>query len=148
MPKTPERSAIVGWGSVTPIGANPCSTWEAALSGRSGIELLKDPWSSDLATRIAGRVDETVFASLKPILRRRADRCAQLALLAARQAWDMALERAPGLDPDRVAVVIGTGIGGLSTMHQQHVQLSEGGASRVNPLTVPMLIPDAPAGQV
>ena len=60
----------------------------------------------------------------------------------------MALERAPGLDPDRVAVVIGTGIGGLSTMHQQHVQLSEGGASRVNPLTVPMLIPDAPAGQV
>ena len=148
MPKTPERSAIVGWGSVTPIGSNPCSTWEAALSGRSGIQALHDPWCSDLATRIAGRVDESAFASLEPILRRRADRCAQLALLAARQAWGMALERVPGLDPDRVAVVIGTGIGGLSTMHQQHIQLSEGGASRVNPLTVPMLIPDAPAGQV
>ena len=148
MPKTPERSAIVGWGSVTPIGSNPCSTWEAALSGRSGIQALHDPWCSDLATRIAGRVDESAFASLEPILRRRADRCAQLALLAARQAWGMALERVPGVDPDRVAVVIGTGIGGLSTMHQQHIQLSEGGASRVNPLTVPMLIPDAPAGQV
>ena len=148
MPKTPERSAIVGWGSITPLGSNSQSTWQAALSGRSGIQVLQNSWSSDLATRIAGRVDDTAFASLEPLLRRRADRCAQLALLAARQAWSMALERAPGLDPDRVAVVIGTGIGGLSTMHEQHMQLSEGGPSRVNPLTVPMLIPDAPAGQV
>ena len=148
MPKTPERSAIVGWGSVTPIGSNAQTTWQSALCGRSGIQALLDPWSRDLTTRIAGRVEDSAFASLEPILRRRADRCAQLALLAARQAWAMALERAPGLDPDRVAVVIGTGIGGLSTMHEQHMQLSEGGPSRVNPLTVPMLIPDAPAGQV
>ncbi len=148
MPKTPERSAIVGWGSVTPLGSNPQTTWQAALAGSSGIQALHDLWSTDLATRIAGRVEDSAFASLEPILRRRADRCSQLALLAARQAWAMALERAPGLDPDRVAVVIGTGIGGLSTMHEQHMQLSEGGPSRVNPLTVPMLIPDAPAGQV
>ena len=148
MPTTPERSAIVGWGSVTPLGANAQTTWQAALGGRSGIQALHDLWSTDLATRIAGRVEDSAFASLEPILLRRADRCSQLALLAARQAWAMALERAPGLDPDRVAVVIGTGIGGLSTMHEQHMQLSEGGPSRVNPLTVPMLIPDAPAGQV
>ena len=148
MPKTPERSAIVGWGSITPIGSDPQTTWEAALAGQSGIQALQQPWSQDLATRIAGCVADSAFESLEPILRRRADRCAQLALLAARQAWVMALERVPGIDPDRVAVVIGTGIGGLSTMHEQHVQLSEGGPSRVNPLTVPMLIPDAPAGQV
>ena len=53
-----------------------------------------------------------------------------------------------GVDPTRIAVVLGTGIGGLATMHEQHSQLSEGGPSRVNPLTVPMLIPDAAAGQV
>ena len=53
-----------------------------------------------------------------------------------------------GIDPARVAVVLGTGIGGLHTMHEQHNQLTEGGPTRVNPLTVPMLIPDAAAGQV
>ena len=47
-----------------------------------------------------------------------------------------------------MAVVLGTGIGGLATMHEQHSQLSAGGPTRVNPLTVPMLIPDAAAGQV
>ena len=53
-----------------------------------------------------------------------------------------------GIDPHRIAVVLGTGIGGLATMHSQHTQLSQGGPERVNPLTVPMLIPDAAAGQV
>ncbi|BEV36768.1 beta-ketoacyl-[acyl-carrier-protein] synthase family protein [Synechococcus sp. M16CYN] len=148
MPKTPERSAIVGWGSITPIGSDPWSTWQAAVAGRSGIRALTESWSFDLPTRIAGRVPDTIFTKLEPILRRRSDRCTQLALLAARQAWAMALKRTPGVDPDRVAVVIGTGIGGLSTMHEQHMQLSDGGPSSVNPLTVPMLIPDAPAGQV
>ena len=50
------------------------------------------------------------------------------------------------IDPAQVAVVLGTGIGGL-TMHEQHNQLTAGGPTRVNPLTVPMLIPDAAAGQ-
>jgi 3-oxoacyl-[acyl-carrier-protein] synthase II len=60
----------------------------------------------------------------------------------------MASSITKGLDPSRIAVVIGTGIGGLATMHEQHTQLSAGGPNRVNPLTVPMLIPDAAAGQV
>ena len=53
MPTTPERSAIVGWGSVTPLGANAQTTWQGALCGRSGIQALHEPWSTDLATRIA-----------------------------------------------------------------------------------------------
>ena len=148
MPKPPERIAVVGWGSLSPLGDDANSTWTAVCAGQSGIGSIQEPWAEDLNVRIAGRVAETAFAGLESLLRRRSDRCAQLALLAARQAWAMAEQHRRGLDPTRIAVVLGTGIGGLATMHEQHSQLSEGGPGRVNPLTVPMLIPDAAAGQV
>ena len=143
-----QRVSIVGWGSVSPLGSDAASTWESVLSGRSGIRALTAPWSDDLPVRIAGRVPDAATQSLGPLLLRRSDRCTQLGLLAAREAWEMANRSITGLDPDRVAVVLGTGIGGLHTMHEQHNQLAAGGPSQVNPLTVPMLIPDAAAGQV
>ena len=148
MPTRAEPSAIVGWGSVSPLGADAETTWQAVRSGASGIGALREAWSEDLSVRIAGRVPASALDSLSPVLRRRSDRCAQLALIAARQAWAMASPLTDGLDPRRIAVVLGTGIGGLTTMHEQHKQLTQGGPDRVNPLTVPMLIPDAPSGQV
>ena len=143
-----QRVAIVGWGSVTPLGADASTTWEAIQAGQCGIAALTEPWSADLPVQIGGCVAPSATASLPPLLLRRADRCAQLGLLAAREAWAMAGTAAAGLDPQRIAVVLGTGIGGLGTMHEQHSQLTSGGPTRVNPLTVPMLIPDAAAGQV
>ena len=148
MRKPPERSAVVGWGSLSPLGTTADATWAGVIAQRSGITALSQDWSHDISCRIAGGIDPSAFDSLSPLLRRRSDRCAQLAVLAARQAWAMATEACSGIDPSRIAVVVGTGIGGLTTMHEQHLQLTEGGPSRVNPLTVPMLIPDAPAGQV
>ena len=143
-----EPTAVVGWGSLNPLGADADSTWKAVIAGHSGIQTLQAAWTEDLPVRLAGCVPTGALDSLPPLLRRRSDRCAQLALVAARQAWAMAGPITQGLDPSRIAVVIGTGIGGLATMHEQHTQLSAGGPSRVNPLTVPMLIPDAAAGQV
>ena len=143
-----ERTAVVGWGSLNPLGADANSTWDAVIAGRSGIQTLQAPWSADLPVRLAGCIPNGSLDTLPPLLRRRSDRCSQLALLAARQAWAMAGPIIQGIEPSRIAVVIGTGIGGLATMHDQHTQLSTGGPSRVNPLTVPMLIPDAAAGQV
>ena len=143
-----QRVSIVGWGSVSPLGPNSVSTWEGVLAGRSGISALTSAWSEDLPVRIAGCVPDAATQSLEPLLLRRSDRCAQLGLLAAREAWAMASAAIGRIDPARVAVVLGTGIGGLHTMHEQHNQLTAGGPTRVNPLTVPMLIPDAAAGQV
>ena len=143
-----EPTAVVGWGSLNPLGADADSTWKAVIAGSSGIQTLQAGWTEDLPVRLAGCVPMGALDSLPPLLRRRSDRCAQLALVAARQAWAMADPITTGLDPSRIAVVIGTGIGGLATMHEQHTQLSAGGPNRVNPLTVPMLIPDAAAGQV
>ena len=143
-----EPTAVVGWGSLNPLGLDADSTWDAVIAGRSGIQLLEAPWTDDLPVRLAGCVPGGALDNLSPLLRRRSDRCAQLALVAARQAWAMAASVTTGIDPNRVAVVVGTGIGGLATMHEQHTHLSAGGPNRVNPLTVPMLIPDAAAGQV
>ena len=143
-----QRVSIVGWGSVSPLGCDAESTWESVLAGRSGISSLTADWSKDLPVRISGCVPVAATQSLEPLLQRRSDRCAQLGLLAARKAWAMASAAIGSIDPARVAVVLGTGIGGLHTMHEQHNQLTEGGPTRVNPLTVPMLIPDAAAGQV
>ena len=143
-----QRVSIVGWGSVSPLGPNAASTWEGVLAGRSGISALTSTWSEDMPVRIAGCVPDAATQSLEPLLLRRSDRCAQLGLLAAREAWAMASAAIGRIDPARVAVVLGTGIGGLHTMHEQHNQLTAGGPTRVNPLTVPMLIPDAAAGQV
>ena len=148
MPTRSQPCSVVGWGSLSPLGIDPESTWQAMGQGASGIQALEDDWADDLAVQIAGRVSAQGLADLSPLLLRRADRCAQLALVAARQAWAMASAHAEGIDPHRIAVVLGTGIGGLATMHSQHTQLSQGGPERVNPLTVPMLIPDAAAGQV
>ena len=143
-----QRVSIVGWGSVSPLGCDAESTWESVLAGRSGISSLTADWSKDLPVRISGCVPVAATQSLEPLLQRRSDRCAQLGLLAARKAWAMASAAIGSIDPARVAVVLGTGIGGLHTMHEQHNQLTNGGPARVNPLTVPMLIPDAAAGQV
>ena len=143
-----QRVSIIGWGSVTPLGSDAASTWEGVLAGRSGISALTAAWSDDLPVRIAGCVPDSATECLEPLQLRRSDRCAQLGLLAAREAWAMASAAIAGIDPARVAVVLGTGIGGLHTMHEQHSQLTAGGPTRVNPLTVPMLIPDAAAGQV
>ena len=142
------RVSIVGWGSVSPLGTSAASTWEGVITGRSGISALTAAWSEDLPVRLAGCVPDDATQALEPLLLRRSDRCAQLGLLAAREAWGMASASIGGIDPARVAVVLGTGIGGLHTMHEQHNQLTAGGPTRVNPLTVPMLIPDAAAGQV
>ncbi len=143
-----EPTAVVGWGSLNPLGVDADSTWNAVVAGRSGIQVIREPWTDDLPVRLAGCVPTGTLDSLSPLLRRRSDRCTHLAVIAARQAWAMATPVTTGIDPNRVAVVVGTGIGGLATMHDQHMHLSAGGPNRVNPLTVPMLIPDAAAGQI
>ena len=90
MPTRPQPCSVVGWGSLSPLGGDPESTWQAMRHGASGIQSLDEDWADDLAVRIAGRVSEQGLARLSPLLLRRADRCAQLALVAARQAWAMA----------------------------------------------------------
>lgn len=137
---------VTGLGATTPLGGDVASTWAAMLAGESGIRAIEEEWAADLPVRIAGRLKEEPDRLLDRVQARRMDRCEQVALVAAREAWADAGR--PEVDPERLAVVIGTGTGGATTMLGQDDVLEAAGVRRVSPHTVPMLMANGPAAWV
>ena len=142
---------ITGLGATTPLGGDVESLWTGMIAGRSGVRRIDDlvadfEHAEDLPTKIAAPMAVLPETVLSRVQARRMDRCQQAALVAARQAWAQA--GTPEVDPIRLAVVIGTGIGGLSTLLAQDDVLEEKGPARISPLTVPMLMPNGPAAWV
>ncbi|MET9342617.1 beta-ketoacyl-[acyl-carrier-protein] synthase family protein [Nonomuraea sp. NPDC003804] len=133
---------ITGLGATTPLGGNVATTWEGLLAGRSGV----GPTEWDLPARIAARLTDDPAEVLGRPLARRLDRCEQVAVVAAREAWADAGR--PEVDPVRLAVVIGTGTGGAVTMLDQDDILEKEGVRRVSPHTIPMLMANGPAAWV
>ncbi|MFL6145471.1 MAG: beta-ketoacyl-[acyl-carrier-protein] synthase family protein [Labedaea sp.] len=145
---------ITGLGATTPLGGDVASTWDGMLAGRSGVSTLEADWVDrfDLPVRIAAQLAQEPTEILPRVEARRLDRCEQVAVIAARQAWRDAGLGEPGdldqVDPDRLGVVIGTGIGGVLTVLAQDDLLENSGLRKVSPLTVPMLMPNGPAAHV
>ncbi|WP_239094892.1 beta-ketoacyl-[acyl-carrier-protein] synthase family protein [Planotetraspora silvatica] len=139
-------ASVTGLGATTPLGGDVASTWGGMLDGRSGIALVDEDWAEDLPVRIAGRMRVDPAEVLGRVPARRLDRCQQAALVAAREAWADA--GAPEVEPERLAVVIGTGVGGVLTTLAQDDLLEESGPRKVSPYTVPMLMPNGPAAVV
>ncbi|WP_157246374.1 beta-ketoacyl-[acyl-carrier-protein] synthase family protein [Nonomuraea typhae] len=137
---------ITGLGALTPLGADVATTWSGLLEGRSGVRALRELWAGQLPARIAGRLSVDPAALLGRPMARRMDRCEQVAVLAARQAWADAGR--PEVEPERLAVVIGTGLGGVTTLLDQDDVLEKSGVRRVSPHTLPMLMPNGPAAWV
>ena len=143
---------VTGLGATTPLGADVESYWNALLEGRSGVTKLTEEWAEPLTVRIAARMAADPAELLPKKLVRRLDRAEQAAIVAARQAWtDAGFEGRSdevGLDPLRVAVVVGTGIGGVTSLLHQHDVLREQGPGRVSPMLIPMNMPNGPAAFV
>ena len=135
---------ITGLGALTPLGPDVAAFEEGLLSGRSGARLLDEPEFADLPARIAATVDLT--GRLERVEARTLDRVQQVALVAAREAWADA--GAPEVEPTRLAVVLGSGIGGALTLLSQNDVLREKGPRRVSPHLIPMLMPNGPAATV
>jgi 3-oxoacyl-[acyl-carrier-protein] synthase II len=133
-------------GMTTPLGPDVASTWRALLAGESRVSILDDEWAADLPVKIAGRAYQEPAEVLTGAELRRLDRCQQFAVIAARQAW--ADSGAPDVDPERFAVVIGTGIGGGLTTIAQYDKITAHGARRVSPFTIQMLMPNGAAAAV
>ena len=137
---------ITGLGATTPVGGDVASTWDGWLAGRSGITALTQDWAEQLPSRIAGWCKVDPSQVMDRVEMRKLDRSQQLALIASREAWaDSGLGE---VDPDRLAVVVATGVGGVVSLLEQYDILRERGASRVSPHTVPMLMPNGPAAVV
>jgi 3-oxoacyl-[acyl-carrier-protein] synthase II len=140
------RVVVTGLGALTPIGKNVSETWANALAGKSGIVKINQPWSEGLAAQIAGLVTVDPFEVLDRVSARRMDRSTQLGVIAVKEAWSDA--GSPDIDKERLGVFFGTGIGGLSTVLEQYDILNSRGPDRVNPMTVPMIMPNSAAAMV
>jgi len=144
------HALITGAGAVTPLGTGVENFWDAALHGKSGVGPITLFDSSPFPSHIAGECsdfDPTDFMPKK--LARRMDRYAKFGVAAGVQA----AESAGILDtirerPERVAIVMGSGIGGLSTWEREYKVLHERGPGRVSPFLITMMVPNMAAGQL
>ncbi len=148
MTDTQAKVVVTGLGATTPVGGDVASTWESFLAGRSGIRTLTEDWAEELPVRIAGRIAVEPTEVLPRVEARRLDRSAQLAVIAAREAWSHAGLADAQVDGDRLGVVCATGIGGVSTLLANYDTLRQSGPRRVSPLAVPMLMANSPAAHV
>jgi 3-oxoacyl-[acyl-carrier-protein] synthase II len=142
------RVVVTGLGAVTPIGNDWRSTWDAAVAGRSGIDFISSFDTSGYPVRIAGEVKGFDPASVVgPKEARRLDRYVTLGVAAAIEAAaDASLDGA--YDPSRVGVLLGSAIGGIGGIAEQHSTLLERGPDRVSPYFIPSVLVDAASGQI
>jgi 3-oxoacyl-[acyl-carrier-protein] synthase II len=141
------RVVITGAGAVTPLGNDARSSWDAAVAGRSGVDFITGFDTAEYPVHIAAEVkglETEGLASAKEL--RRLDRCVLFALSAAREALSDA--GAHEYEPDRIGVVLGSGIGGFHELTRQYEILKERGPGRVSPLFLPNVLADSSSGQI
>jgi len=143
-----QRIVVTGIGASSPIGATAPESWEALLSGASGTRTLEYDWVEkyQLPVTFAAQAKVRPDTVLERPVAKRLDPSSQFALVAALEAWADAGE--PDVEPERLGVDFATGIGGLWTLLDAWDTLREKGPRRVLPMTVPMLMPNAAAGNL
>jgi 3-oxoacyl-[acyl-carrier-protein] synthase II len=139
---------VTGIGATSCLGGNARETWEALLRGESGIRPLTEEWveQHQLPVTFAGRVKVPASEVLERLEVKRLDPSAQLAVIAAREAWADA--GSPDDARERILVDFATGIGGLNTLLDAWDVMKEKGPRRVLPMTIPMLMPNAAAAAI
>ena len=144
-----KRVVITGLGCISPLGNRVEDLWRGLLAGKSGVDKITHYDTADFKTKIAAEVKDfdgdALFGNREA---RRMDRYTQFALAASQQAVQDAGLEINDSNRDRIGVVIGTGIGGLTTLFDQIQVFNQRGPSRVSPFLVPMMLPDSGAGIV
>lgn len=142
------RVVVTGIGAITPLGNNVAETWQGMKSGKNGIGPITLFDTEKFKAKLGAEVknfDPKEYLEVNDILR--TDRYAQFAVAAAQQAVDGSGVKGT-VEPERFAVIFGTGIGGISTFENEHTKLMEKGPRRVSPLFVPMMIGNMAAGMI
>lgn len=140
------RVVVTGLGATTPLGGDVTSTWSALLAGQSGVRTLTEDWVDAVPVKFAGTAAVDPAEVLPRPEARRLDRSEQFALVASREAWQDA--GAPDVAPERLGVVVSSGIGGITTTLSAYDTFKEKGWNRLSPFTVPMLMPNGPAAWI
>jgi 3-oxoacyl-[acyl-carrier-protein] synthase II len=144
------RVVVTGFGAITPVGNDVATTWRSLLDGVSGAAPITKFDPASFPVKFAAEVkgfDPLQFMDRKEA--KRADIYTQYAVAAALQAMqDAGLADGASYDPDRLGVILGSGIGGLKSFEEQHDVYRERGPSKISPFFIPMFIADIAAGIV
>ena len=144
-----QRIVITGLGTVNPCGNNVADFWDSLKNGKSGIDYISAFETSDLPTKIGGEVRGVDFADfVDPKEVNRTDRFILHAIAASEEAVRDANLTDASVDPERVGVIVSSGIGGLSYLENEAVKLVEKGPRRVSAFFIPMMIADMASGMV
>lgn len=144
-----KRVVITGAGAITSLGQGAAALWQAVKAGVSGISRIERIDVTDLPTKVAAEIkefDPEQFMDKK--VAKRMDRFSQYAMAATHMALEHSRLSAGNLDSTRTGLIMGSGIGGLETLENQHRMLLERGADRVSPFLVPMMLPNMAAGMI
>ncbi|MBA3466952.1 MAG: beta-ketoacyl-ACP synthase II [Gemmatimonadaceae bacterium] len=144
------RVVVTGLGAITPVGNDVATTWRSLIEGRSGTAPITKFDATNFPVKFAAEVKG--FNALDFMDRKeakRADHYTQYAVAAAKQAMtDAGLANGHNIDPDRIGVIVGSGIGGLKSFEEQHDVYRERGVGKISPFFIPMFIADIAAGIV
>jgi 3-oxoacyl-[acyl-carrier-protein] synthase II len=143
------RVVITGLGCISPLGNDEATLWSNIISGKSGVGMITHYDTSEFKVKIGAEVkgfDATALFGLREA--RRMDRFTQFGLAAALQAVEDSGLKITDSNRDRIGVVTGTGIGGMTTLFDQAKVFFDRGPDRVSPFMVPMMLPDTAAGMV
>lgn len=143
------RVVITGLGIISPVGSDIKTFWDSICVGRSGIGKITYFDASDFNSKIAGELKDfepTKYLTPKEV--RRADLFTQYAVAASGMAIEDSRIELSSLDPYNVGIIVGSGIGGIHTIEQEHKVLMEKGPSRISPFFIPMLIVNMASGMI
>jgi 3-oxoacyl-[acyl-carrier-protein] synthase II len=144
-----KRVVITGMGAVTPLGNTVKEYWQNLVNGKLGIAKITKFDSEDTGVALAGEVkDFDPSGVLDRKEQKRMDLFSQYGLVAALEAWEMSGLTYGSIDPKRFGVIVGSGIGGMTTLQDQVRVMDKKGAKRVTPFFVPMVIANMASGNI
>lgn len=146
---TKRRVVVTALGALTPIGNNVNDYWDGLVNGRNGAGDITKFDTSEFDTKFACELKD--FDPLKFLDRKSANRMdpyTQYAMVAASEAFEDSGIDIAKIDPEHAGVIFGSGIGGMHTFEAQHSNYLQGGARRISPFFVPMMISNIAAGQI
>jgi 3-oxoacyl-[acyl-carrier-protein] synthase II len=144
---------VTGMGAVSPLGLSVAQSWEALIAGHTGVGPITHFNASEFSAQVAAEVQgfDPLMSGLEAKDTKKADRFILLGLAAVKEALIQAgladIKENPAIDKTRVAVILGTGIGGLPAMEEAYSTLKEKGPRRVSPFFIPAMLPNLLAGQ-
>ncbi len=146
------RVVITGMGVLAPNGNTVEEFWKNSLAGKSGVRLIgEDRFDiSEYSTKFAGQLDgfDPNAAFKTPKEARKCDRYTQMAMAAAKEAWEQSGLSEADYDPNRSGVLVGSGIGGLKSLEDNHAKMLASNPSRISPFMIPMMITNIASGLI